>query len=41
VFAEAVPTIRTAAKAIADAVFFKFFIFFSLSSFLFFEAFDF
>ncbi len=34
VFAEAVPTIRTAAKAIAVAVFFNFFIFFLLLFFI-------
>jgi hypothetical protein len=39
VFAEAVPTIRTAAKAIAVAVFFKFFIFFSPFVFYFVKAF--
>jgi len=39
VFAEAVPTIRTAAKAIAVAVFFKFVIFFSPFVFYFVKAF--
>ncbi len=38
-FAEAVPTIRTAAKAIAVAVFFKFVIFFSPFVFYFVKAF--